>query len=60
MVGRTVILIAHRLSTIRNADQIVVLEGKHVIEKGDHETLITRGGLYQRLVNVQQIIQPVA
>ena len=59
MVGRTVILIAHRLSTIRNADQIVVLEGKHVVEKGDHETLIAQGGLYQRLVNVQQLIQPV-
>ncbi len=60
MAGRTVILIAHRLSTIRNADQIVVLEGKHIVEKGNHETLITQAGLYQRLVNVQQLIQPVA
>jgi ATP-binding cassette subfamily B protein/subfamily B ATP-binding cassette protein MsbA len=60
MVGRTVILIAHRLSTIRNADQIVVLEGKHIVEKGDHTTLIANNGLYQRLVNVQQLLQPVA
>lgn len=60
MVGRTVILIAHRLSTIRNADQIVVLEGKHIVEKGDHNTLVAQNGLYQRLVNVQQLLQPVA
>jgi ATP-binding cassette subfamily B protein/subfamily B ATP-binding cassette protein MsbA len=60
MVGRTVILIAHRLSTIRNADQIVVLEGKHIVEKGDHTTLVAHNGLYQRLVNVQQLLQPVA
>jgi len=59
MVGRTVILIAHRLSTIRNADQIVVLEGKHIVEKGNHNTLVVQNGLYQRLVNVQQLLQPV-
>jgi ATP-binding cassette subfamily B protein/subfamily B ATP-binding cassette protein MsbA len=59
MAGRTVILIAHRLSTIRNADQIVVLEGKRIVEKGDHASLIAQKGLYQRLVNVQQILQPV-
>ncbi|HSM23957.1 MAG TPA: ATP-binding cassette domain-containing protein, partial [Anaerolineaceae bacterium] len=60
MVGRTVILIAHRLSPIRYADQIVVLEGKRIVEKGDHESLITENGLYTRLVNVQQLLQPVA
>ena len=60
MVGRTVILIAHRLSTIRNADQIVVLEGKRIVEKGDHESLITENGLYTRLVDVQQLLQPMA
>jgi len=60
MVGRTVILIAHRLSTIRNADQIVVLEGKCIVEKGNHDTLLAQAGLYQRLVNVQQLVQPVA
>ena len=59
MVGRTVILIAHRLSTIRNADQIVVLEGRQIVEKGDHNSLLTKNGLYQRLVNVQQLLQPV-
>jgi ATP-binding cassette subfamily B protein/subfamily B ATP-binding cassette protein MsbA len=60
MVGRTVILIAHRLSTIRNADQIVVLEGKQIVEKGDHNALVGKNGLYQRLVNVQQLLQPIA
>jgi ATP-binding cassette subfamily B protein/subfamily B ATP-binding cassette protein MsbA len=59
MVGRTTILIAHRLSTIRNADQIVVLEGNQIAEKGTHQELIQHGGLYQRLVNVQQQLQPI-
>lgn len=59
MVGRTTILIAHRLSTIRNADQIVVLEGNEIAEKGTHHELVEQGGLYQRLVNVQQQLQPV-
>lgn len=54
MVGRTSIVIAHRLSTIRNADKIVVLEGKHVVEAGTHDELLAREGLYKRLVNVQQ------
>jgi ATP-binding cassette subfamily B protein len=60
MIGRTVILIAHRLSTIRNADQIVVLEGKRIVEIGDHDSLLAQKGLYQRLVNVQQMLQPIA
>ena len=56
MVGRTTILIAHRLSTIRNANQIVVLEGSHIAEKGTHQTLSTSKGIYQRLINVQHVI----
>lgn len=60
MVGRTTILIAHRLSTIRNADQIVVLEGSRIAEKGNHTELLVQGGLYHRLVNVQQQLQPIA
>jgi ATP-binding cassette subfamily B protein/subfamily B ATP-binding cassette protein MsbA len=53
MVGRTTIIIAHRLSTIRSADEIVVLEGSHIVETGTHEELMTRGGLYSRLNEVQ-------
>ncbi len=54
MKGRTTIIIAHRLSTVRNADKIVVLEGKEIIEQGTHETLIQKGGLYKRLYTVQE------
>jgi ATP-binding cassette subfamily B protein len=53
MQGRTTIVIAHRLSTIRTADQIVVLEGKHIAEKGTHRQLMARRGLYHRLASIQ-------
>ena len=53
MAGRTTIIIAHRLSTIRNADKIVVLEGKRIIEQGTHSELLENQGLYERLYTVQ-------
>ena len=54
MVGRTSIVIAHRLSTIRKADQILVLDGGHIVEKGTHEELITlENGIYRNLSLLQ-------
>ena len=54
IVGRTTIIIAHRLSTVRNADQIVVLEGSTILEKGTHEELLAAHGLYYKLYTIQQ------
>ncbi|MEM6912472.1 MAG: ABC transporter ATP-binding protein [Pseudomonadota bacterium] len=51
--GRTTLIIAHRLSTIRDADIIAVMDGGAVIEQGTHEELLSRDGLYARLVALQ-------
>jgi ATP-binding cassette, subfamily B, bacterial len=57
--GRTTITIAHRLSTIRDADQIVVLDGGRVRERGTHEELLDRGGTYAALVARDVAEEPV-
>jgi ATP-binding cassette subfamily C protein CydCD len=51
--ARTTLVIAHRLSTVRDADVIIVLDGGRVAEIGDHEALLSRSGLYARLVSRQ-------
>ncbi|HET8726882.1 MAG TPA: ATP-binding cassette domain-containing protein, partial [Alphaproteobacteria bacterium] len=53
MVGRTTLVIAHRLSTVRNADVIYGLADGRVVERGTHDELIARNGLYARLWNLQ-------
>jgi ABC-type multidrug transport system fused ATPase/permease subunit len=51
--GRTTLIIAHRLSTVRAADTIVVLEDKSIREKGTHQQLMRKNGLYRRLYTIQ-------
>ena len=53
MEGRTSFIIAHRLSTIKNADIILVLKDGDVIESGNHEELMAKGGFYADLYNSQ-------
>jgi subfamily B ATP-binding cassette protein MsbA len=53
MNGRSTLVIAHRLSTIRRADQILVLEGGEIVERGTHDELLAREGRYHRLYNMQ-------
>jgi ATP-binding cassette subfamily B protein/subfamily B ATP-binding cassette protein MsbA len=53
MVGRTTFLIAHRLSTIRRADLILVMDQGRVVERGTHQELLERGGLYRQLHDLQ-------
>lgn len=55
LVGRTSIVIAHRLSTVMEADQILVLEKGVIVERGTHEELIERSGLYSELFTRQDI-----
>ncbi|KAL2825168.1 P-loop containing nucleoside triphosphate hydrolase protein [Aspergillus cavernicola] len=53
--GRTMITIAHRLSTITGADNIIVMHKGHIVEEGDHSTLMAKDGAYAELVNLQTL-----
>ena len=53
MKGRTSFIVAHRLSTIRDADVILVMKDGHIIEQGDHTSLLQKGGFYSTLYNSQ-------
>jgi ATP-binding cassette subfamily B protein len=57
--GRTTITIAHRLSTVRDADQIVVLDRGEIAERGTHDELLERGGLYAALVARDVAEEPI-
>ena len=53
MQGRTSFIVAHRLSTIKEADVILVMKDGHIIEQGNHESLLKQGGFYESLYNSQ-------
>ena len=53
MQGRTSFIVAHRLSTIREADVFLVMKDGHIVEQGDHDTLLAQGGFYAKLYNSQ-------
>ena len=56
MAGRTTLVIAHRLSTIREADEIIILQDGHIVEKGNHDELIEiEESVYKRLTLLQKI-----
>ena len=59
MKGRTTFVVAHRLSTIENADRIIVMKDGEVVEVGTHKALLTQGGVYANLYNVQFAGQPM-
>lgn len=56
LVGRTTFIIAHRLSTIQKADQILVLEDGAIVERGNHQQLMLKGGIYYEMISLQSRI----
>lgn len=55
MQNRTSIVIAHRLSTIRHANEIIVLQKGEIAERGTHDELLAKGGIYKKLVDMQEV-----
>jgi ATP-binding cassette, subfamily B, multidrug efflux pump len=60
MRERTSIIVSHRISTVREADQILVLDGGRIAERGTHDTLVSRGGLYADLYKKQLLEEELA
>ena len=51
---KTIVMIAHRLKTVRNADQILVLNGGHIVQSGTHEQLVGQKGIYADFIGMRQ------
>ena len=54
-IGRTTVVVAHRLSTVKNADEIIILTDQGIQEKGKHQELLNKNGIYAGLYNSQFI-----
>jgi len=57
LAGRTSIVISHRVSSVRRADQIAVVDGGRIVERGTHEQLVALGGIYADLYQRQRITE---
>jgi ATP-binding cassette subfamily B multidrug efflux pump len=57
---KTLIVVSHRISPLKGADRIYVMEDGRIVEQGSHADLVTRGGLYERLVRYQQMEKSIA
>jgi len=60
MRSRTTIIVSHRVSTVRNADQILVLENGEIVERGTHDQLVARNGVYAELYRKQLLEEELA
>ena len=56
MAGRTAFVIAHRLSTIRQADQLLVIDGGRIVERGTHDSLLEQQGFYHKMYMSQYLL----
>ena len=52
--NKTIVMIAHRLKTVREADQILVLDGGHIVQRGTHEELMKQPGLYADFIGMRR------
>ncbi|WP_336771919.1 ABC transporter ATP-binding protein [Paenibacillus sp. MMO-58] len=60
MAGRTTFIIAHRISSLRHADEIIVLDNGHIVQRGTHDELVAQHGPYRETYNIQYADRPLA